>query len=71
MTPIPHKARIRARGPPGMPGGTGQPPLASPPDELTVAPTQRNIAVLGDGFTAADQAAYNQWVQTVLRAWSG
>ena len=24
--------------------------------------TKRNIAVLGDGFTAADQAAYNQWV---------
>jgi len=28
--------------------------------------TKRNIAILGDGFTAADQAAYNQWVQTVL-----
>ena len=24
--------------------------------------TKRNIAVLGDGFAAADQAAYNQWV---------
>ncbi len=28
--------------------------------------TKRNIAILGDGFTAADQAAYDQWVQTVL-----
>ncbi|MBA2322647.1 MAG: hypothetical protein H0V92_01030 [Pseudonocardiales bacterium] len=28
--------------------------------------TKRNIAVLGDGFTAADQAAYNDWVQTTL-----
>ena len=28
--------------------------------------TKRNIAVLGDGFTAADQAAYNTWVQTTL-----
>jgi hypothetical protein len=28
--------------------------------------TKRNIAILGDGFTAADQAAYNQWLQTVL-----
>lgn len=27
---------------------------------------KRNIAVIGDGFTAADQAAYNQWVQTTL-----
>ena len=26
--------------------------------------TKRNIVVLGDGFTAADQATYNQWVQT-------
>ena len=28
--------------------------------------TKRNIAVLGDGFTAADQAAYNQWVDNTL-----
>jgi hypothetical protein len=28
--------------------------------------TKRNIAVLGDGFTAADQAAYNQWVDDKL-----
>jgi hypothetical protein len=28
--------------------------------------TKRNIAVLGDGFTAADQATYNQWVDTKL-----
>jgi hypothetical protein len=28
--------------------------------------TRRNIAILGDGFTAADQATYNQWVQTTL-----
>ena len=28
--------------------------------------TKRNIAVLGDGFTAADQSAYNQWVETTL-----
>ena len=28
--------------------------------------TKRNIAVIGDGFTAADQGAYNQWVQTTL-----
>jgi hypothetical protein len=28
--------------------------------------TKRNIAVLGDGFTAADQSTYNQWVQTTL-----
>ena len=28
--------------------------------------TKRNIVVLGDGFTAADQAAYNQWVDTTL-----
>ena len=28
--------------------------------------TKRNIAVLGDGFTAADQATYNQWVDTTL-----
>jgi hypothetical protein len=26
------------------------------------AGTKRNIAVLGDGFAATDQAAYNQWV---------
>jgi len=28
--------------------------------------TKRNIVVLGDGFTAADQAAYNQWVDDKL-----
>jgi IgA Peptidase M64 len=28
--------------------------------------TKRNVAVLGDGYTAADQAAYNQWVDTTL-----
>jgi hypothetical protein len=28
--------------------------------------TKRNIAILGDGFTATDQAAYNQWVQDTL-----
>src|SRR2546421_6327333 len=28
--------------------------------------TKRNIAVLGDGFTAADQVTYNQWVDTKL-----
>jgi hypothetical protein len=28
--------------------------------------TKRNIAILGDGFTAADQASYNQWVQNIL-----
>jgi len=28
--------------------------------------TKRNIVVLGDGFTAADQATYNQWVDTTL-----
>ena len=28
--------------------------------------TKRNIAVLGDGFAAADQAAYNQWVDDTL-----
>ena len=28
--------------------------------------TKRNIAVLGDGFTAAEQATYNQWVQATL-----
>jgi hypothetical protein len=27
---------------------------------------KRNIAVFGDGFTAADQGAYNQWVQDKL-----
>ncbi|MGZ0153174.1 M64 family metallopeptidase [Kribbella sp. WER1] len=27
---------------------------------------KRNIAVLGDGFTAVDQVAYNNWVQTTL-----
>jgi hypothetical protein len=27
---------------------------------------KRNIAVLGDGFTALDQVAYNAWVQTTL-----
>ena len=28
--------------------------------------TKRNIAILGDGFTAADQDAYNQWVEMIL-----
>src|SRR5258708_31354946 len=28
--------------------------------------TKRSIVVLGDGFTAADQATYNQWVDTKL-----
>ena len=28
--------------------------------------TKRNIAVIGDGFTAADQTVYNQWVHTTL-----
>src|SRR5580765_1392125 len=28
--------------------------------------TKRNIVVLGDGFTAADQSTYNQWVETTL-----
>ncbi len=28
--------------------------------------TKRNLAILGDGFAAADQAAYNNWVQTTL-----
>jgi hypothetical protein len=28
--------------------------------------TKRNIAVLGDGFSAADQATYNQWVEDKL-----
>jgi hypothetical protein len=28
--------------------------------------TKRNVVVLGDGFTAADQPAYNAWVQTTL-----
>jgi hypothetical protein len=28
--------------------------------------TKRNIVVLGDGFTAADQPAYNQWVDDKL-----
>ena len=28
--------------------------------------TKRNIAVLGDGFAASDQAAYNQWVDETL-----
>lgn len=27
---------------------------------------KRNIAVLGDGFTAVDQVAFNSWVQTTL-----
>src|SRR3954465_1919554 len=27
---------------------------------------KRNLAVLGDGFAAADQAIYNNWVQTTL-----
>ena len=28
--------------------------------------TKRNLAILGDGFAAADQATYNNWVQTVV-----
>lgn len=28
--------------------------------------TKRNIVVLGDGFAVADQATYNQWVDTTL-----
>src|SRR5262245_51795857 len=28
--------------------------------------TKRNLAILGDGFAAGDQAAYNNWVQTVV-----
>jgi len=28
--------------------------------------TKRNVVVLGDGFTAADQSTYNQWVDTIL-----
>jgi hypothetical protein len=28
--------------------------------------TRRNIAVFGDGFTAADQPTYNQWVDDKL-----
>jgi hypothetical protein len=28
--------------------------------------TKRNIVILGDGFTAADQQTYNQWVDTKL-----
>ena len=28
--------------------------------------TKRNLAILGDGFAAADQAVYNNWVQTVV-----
>jgi IgA Peptidase M64/FG-GAP-like repeat len=28
--------------------------------------TKRNLAILGDGFAAADQATYNNWVQTTL-----
>src|SRR5262245_15666115 len=28
--------------------------------------TKRNLTILGDGFAAADQAAYNNWVQTTL-----
>ncbi len=41
-------------------------------DSMTVlrkagpAGTKRNIAVLGDGFTAADQPAFNAWVETTL-----
>src|SRR4051794_17784347 len=30
------------------------------------AGTKRNLVVLGDGFAAADQATYNNWVQTTL-----
>ena len=28
--------------------------------------TKRNLVVIGDGFTAADQATYNNYVQTTL-----
>jgi hypothetical protein len=28
--------------------------------------SKRNLAVLGDGFTDADQATYNNWVQNTL-----
>ena len=28
--------------------------------------TKRNLAILGDGFAAADQVTYNNWVQTTL-----
>ena len=28
--------------------------------------TKRNLAILGDGFAAADQTAYNNWVQTTV-----
>ncbi len=30
------------------------------------AGVKRNLAILGDGFAVADQAAYNTWVQTAL-----
>ena len=28
--------------------------------------TKLNLAILGDGFTAADQGAYNTWVQNTV-----
>ena len=28
--------------------------------------TKRNLVILGDGFAAGDQAAYNSWVQTTV-----
>ena len=30
------------------------------------AGTKKNLVILGDGFTAADQAAYNTWVDTTV-----
>ncbi len=43
-------------------------------DSVTVRPAagppgaKRNLAILGDGFTAADQAAYTPWVDTTVMA---
>jgi hypothetical protein len=28
--------------------------------------SKKNLVVLGDGFASADQATYNNWVQTAL-----
>jgi hypothetical protein len=33
--------------------------------------TKRNLVILGDGFAAADQATYNNWIQTTLLGISG
>ena len=33
--------------------------------------TKRNLVILGDGFAAADQATYNNWIQTTLLGSSG